>query len=85
MGSPASKSRNAWTEKVEKVVKPPRKPTPSVVRSCGEAPVCDDEDAEQERPEGVDGERHPRQGIAVHDRREAVAGQHAARPGEGYE
>src|SRR4051794_21101475 len=39
-GSPASRSRNAWTEKVEKVVNPPSRPTPIALRLLSESHSC---------------------------------------------
>ena len=52
--SPASASITIWTENVEKVVKPPRKPTPIPSRTSLENQPDGDEQAEQERADDVD-------------------------------
>src|ERR1017187_8004267 len=77
-GSPPSTSRNACTENVEKVVKPPRNPTPEGRPCLGRSPVRDDDEPQKERAEHVDRNGHPRERVAMEAGGDAVAKENPA-------
>jgi hypothetical protein len=84
-GSPESTSRTIWTEKVEKVVKPPRKPTPIASRRS-RSNQCSATSRPRRKLPDVDPDRRPQERLGVEgEARDAVAGEHAERPADAHE